>query len=240
MASLREPTVLFKLNSASQIFTSIDKTALERKAAYTCVSTTKEVIWIDENAVEPVALRCAHEYGAGTVNDLEVLVLAGLSPSHDSIYDTVTVYSPTSKLHQAVQVSNLSPTRLVTAPWSVSSVPRIMESMVVLPFHENREDPDGCVYVVGNAADGSVSLFKLAKTTPPIKVDPSLFPQVNWDNQVQALVSSASRAAQTRVLETSEYGPRARTKHDTFHARWVWTGKLLLEIVPLAEQSSNQ
>lgn len=64
--------ILLTLQGDGRMFTSIEQTAAERKATYTVVSTTYEVIWLDEDVLERPVLSWTHDYGGGKVRDLEV------------------------------------------------------------------------------------------------------------------------------------------------------------------------
>lgn len=70
-----EKTIL-DVQGKDRVFTSLDKTAVERGACYTAAATTYEVIWVDEHAGRPV-VSWAHEYRAGMLLDLQIVAVNG-------------------------------------------------------------------------------------------------------------------------------------------------------------------
>lgn len=57
----------------SRKFTAVDTTASSRQATYTCLVTTREVLWVDETAsASPPALSWKHEFSEGEARDLEI------------------------------------------------------------------------------------------------------------------------------------------------------------------------
>jgi hypothetical protein len=66
------PETLLVLRGDGRMFTSLEKTALERRATYTTVVTTYEVMWVDEYSSGAPMMSWTHDYGGGNVKDLEV------------------------------------------------------------------------------------------------------------------------------------------------------------------------
>lgn len=48
---------------------------MERQAAYTCLATTHEIIWIDELQTGPPAMSWKHDYGAGSIKEMDLTVI---------------------------------------------------------------------------------------------------------------------------------------------------------------------
>ena len=69
------PETLLKLHGNGRMFTSLEKSALERHATYTTVTTTYEVMWVDEFSSGAPVLSWTHDYGGGKVKNLEVTVV---------------------------------------------------------------------------------------------------------------------------------------------------------------------
>ena len=65
-------TVLLECTGQGRFFTSLDKTTSARRATYTTLCTTHEVLWIDEYKVGPPVLSWKHNYGGGRIRDLNL------------------------------------------------------------------------------------------------------------------------------------------------------------------------
>ena len=65
-------TTLLELRGDGRVFTSIDKAALLLGSTHMPVLTTYEVMWIDESLPGRPALSWSHDYGSGSLRDLEL------------------------------------------------------------------------------------------------------------------------------------------------------------------------
>ena len=70
-----EPVLLLHLQGQRREFTSLEKTATERRSAICAVCTTHEVMWIDESRPSTPVLSWTHEFGSGKIRDMELTTI---------------------------------------------------------------------------------------------------------------------------------------------------------------------
>ncbi|WOO82838.1 uncharacterized protein LOC62_04G006322 [Vanrija pseudolonga] len=139
-ASLPRVSNIMTLSEKSQLFTSIDKSVALRGAAFTCVATTREVIWIDEHQVGPPIFRWIHDYGANKVKDLEITVYSTNLDDSDngpSSWETIILSSPSSDLTEALRVTTWPAVTVATKPWLIHGLTpqgSPLRDLIVLPL----------------------------------------------------------------------------------------------------------
>lgn len=214
------------LSEKSQLFTSIDKSASLRGAALTCVTTTREVIWIDEYQVGPPVFRWIHDYGASKVKDLEISVYsANPEDSEDgpSFWETIILSSPSSELTAAIRVSTGPPVTVVTKPWLVHGLTQgsPLRDLIVLPL------PGSLLVALGN--DGSMTAGRMFPSSGSHSNGFSLAkrldnPSIPTAAQLEASYQEEDDSEDIDWLLPGNWAEKADTRCIVLQGRWAWTG----------------
>jgi hypothetical protein len=231
-----------KTNDPSNTFTAIDKTAAARDAQFTCICSTKELMWITDTTNGAPDLRWSHHRGEKQSTDVDILVIpADQFGDGDRLeqMETVMVFSPDLGTVQAVQVSTDRPARLMAMPWVPGGITKPIRSPVLLPFQDLSEH-HGSAYVVGATNEGALQIVKLIKgdSTKLPAAKPTAIPNVKWSEPVQAL---ARRAAGIQLPEDKrDWDPKAEARYEVLSARWAWSRKLTLSAVYADREEINE
>ncbi|RXK40685.1 hypothetical protein M231_01936 [Tremella mesenterica] len=201
--------VLLQLSGPVRRFTALEKTALRRNAAVTCVATTFEVMWVDETLPGIPQLSWRHEYGNGSVKVMLLLAI----PNFQS--ETILLSSSSLPHILAFYITNSFPVRSIHPPHPMSvSKPEKGElcSLVSLPWQGTEKDPR--FVLVGLQEDGSISAVRLQRAIR--RSSRSLHPLVKWNEEVEALAKLSEKSI------SDDIDGRAIRKSRVFDAHRAW------------------
>lgn len=67
-------TIILEVTGQGRLFVALEKTAISRRAHFTCIATNYEIMWVDELKVGPPALTWKHDFASGSIGDLSLHV----------------------------------------------------------------------------------------------------------------------------------------------------------------------
>nr|XP_019048403.1 hypothetical protein I302_02174 [Kwoniella bestiolae CBS 10118]OCF27333.1 hypothetical protein I302_02174 [Kwoniella bestiolae CBS 10118] len=204
-------TTLLTLQGRDRQFTSIDKTALQRRSQHTVLSTNHEVIWINESKPGAPVMSWKHDYG--TSAELEVGVIPGLT-SKDSC---ITLYSSIQRFMMVFPITKSTQLRSLSHPYHLNIPIDGLSS--IIPFTPASFRHWRCL--IGLTLDGAIQAIPILPAngkTSPTRSDlkkPVTELKTIWDEHVQALQERLRNEAKEEDRENVKSGRE-------LDLRWAW------------------
>lgn len=227
------PETLLELQGDGRMFTSIDKTALERQVTYTAMATTYEVLWVDELSSGTPVLSWTHDYGGGKVKDLEVTTiyvgdqgeLIHISDWVELTKAAVLLSSSTESLIMAFHGPSDPPISSSRLPYAMS-VPKgtalPLHSLGLINTYPNSLESNTTL-LLGISLEGavwSIPLASMPDTDRKSKRKAAL--RIRWTDAVQA------RAKRKDPIVDEDDDDVAGTRYKDVNLRWAWLGAFAL------------
>ncbi|KAK4683966.1 hypothetical protein P7C73_g6240, partial [Tremellales sp. Uapishka_1] len=214
------------LEGHDRVFTCLEKTALERKATYTCLCTTHEIVWIDETKVGPPVLSWKHDYGGGRLRDLYVTVV------RNDEGENYLLSSPSDPLVMVCRVPSFPPLRFQIKPYSLH-IPSALEhhglsAMDAVQLSKISRDKKPATLLLSLASDGSVASLPLRHLSDE---DVASELRLVGNDAVQALADgvgpldedpSADISGEVGLVRLDQGEERSRAKYGRYEGRWAW------------------
>lgn len=215
---------LICLDDGSQ-FTGLDRSAAARHAAFTCLTTTRQLIWIDEFRPGYSPLRWDHDFGGGSATDIALAVIG--QPQHSmgqgqTGEELVVLSSSSVEYVLGVRISTGSKLAVACLPWCVqleSHGHQALRSLV--PLQPLANHSASVVFVLGlQYLDGSVVFIEVVHGTPrstglPYPERTTASP--HWGPDLSQLEANHQKA----MLSVNDV---AATRYASLHGRWAWQG----------------
>ena len=212
------PETLLELHGDGRMFTSLDKTALERQASYSTLTTTYEVIWVDELAPGSPVLSWTHDYGGGNVKDLEVAVV------HIGEQAIAILSSGTENTFLAVHGPSEPPATSQHHPYALTvpqGLPLPLASLGVVHTQPN-DVAANTTMLLGITPEGALWTIPLRSSREQQQKAPKrkAVIRTKWSDAVQA----KAERKESPVMEDDD-DDIAGTRFKDLNLRWAWLGE---------------
>ena len=222
-----EKTIL-AVQGRDRVFTSLDKTAVERGACYTAAATTYEVIWADEHAAGTV-MSWAHEHQSGTLRDLEVAAVDGADEGTSGCSSVPEVLmsgcfllsSRSASLLMVLHGPTQPPAQAKHHPYALplpQGLPTPLSSMVTLSATAD----DLHWFLLGASPEGSLWCTTVGRVNAADLDDQRL--DTTWNGALRRRMEE-NKQASTRVKAGEDVKDVAETQYKELDLRWAWLGE---------------
>lgn len=222
-SSFSEPQceILICLDDGSQ-FTALDRGGAARNSGFTCLSTTRQLIWFDELHPKDRLLRWDHDFGGGGAKDITVAIVAEPGSSLDQTAgELVLLSSPSVDYVLGMRVSTSPHPAVVSLPWCITAERETLPLRSLVPICPPADvSPQKTFVLAAQYIDGSVVFVDVTTSTlldPEDSLPTDCSAPSLWDPDITQLEDDYKK----RDLLVTEV---AATKHGSLHGRWAWHG----------------
>lgn len=222
-SSFSEPQceILLCLDDGSQ-FTALDRDAAARNSGFTCLSTTRQLIWFNELHPEDRLLRWDHDFGGGGATDITVAIVAEPGSSLDQPAGEFVLLSSSSVDYVlGMRVSTSPHPAVVSLPWCITAKRETQPLRSLVPICPPVDvSPQKAFVLAAQYMDGSV-VFVDVITSTLLGSDGSIPTEFSAPSLWGPDISQLEDDYKKRDLLVTDV---AATKYGSLHGRWAWQG----------------
>lgn len=184
-----------------------------------CLSTTRQLIWIDELHPGNRLLQWDHDFGGGNATDAQLAILTGVGLwKEQTSEELVMLSSPSVDYVLGLRVSPSPHLAVVSLPWSIPVQNQTCSLRSLLPINTLPPlDVTATVAftLVSQYSDGSVAFVEVSCNTSARAEHPAS----HWSQSIMQLEEDYKEIS----LNVTEV---AATRYTSLHGRWAWQGKV--------------